>query len=423
MTVEEILNCSFSERKKSHHDAGMAFKKHIRGPMPISSALAKPNTDTGKKAIYIHVPYCKKICSFCSMRRSINPVPDDYAELVVKQIKKYGKTEYVQSSVINSVYFGGGTPTALPSEQLAKILQALYNNFNIADDAEISVETTLTELDGENEKLKTLFDNSVNRLSIGVQTFDNSGREQLGRLGTGEFAEEIIKKAFTTGFRNVNIDIIYNYMNETKEMLQKDIQRAAALDIAGFSFYSLIVMGKTKIGSKIDKESYTKKTVESDAMFFSTAVTEARKNGYDFLEITKLVKPNRDNYEYIRTSHQAGDVFPVGAGAGGNINSTAFMIPLKKQDFQNHVDNFGKLQGMSINPAYKRIKKFSGLMQEGIIEIPLLTEDEHKKIEAKLDTFKAEGLVQNKNGIFKFTDKGFFWGNNIASEIIKTIYQ
>ena len=152
MQAEEILNCSYKDRKKSHHDAGMGFAKYTRGIKNLQKALSVSNDDNGKNSVYIHVPYCKKICSFCSMRRTINPVPDDYYKLIIKQIENYGKTEYVKTSEIGSIYFGGGTPTALPSEQLALVLQALYKNFNIKKNAEISMETTISELD--EEKLK-----------------------------------------------------------------------------------------------------------------------------------------------------------------------------------------------------------------------------------------------------------------------------
>ncbi len=423
MQIEEVLDCAYSERKKSHHDPGMRFSEFMKGPQSLEKALASENTDNSKKAIYIHVPYCKKICSFCNMRRNIKPAPNDYADFVIKQIENYGKTKYVQSSTINSIYFGGGTPTALNSKDLQNILQALYKNFNIAKDAEISLETTITELN-DDEKIKTLYENKVNRLSIGVQTFDTNGRKELGRFGDGKYAEEFIQKLFTNGFENVNIDIIYNYPNETKEILQQDLRRAFALNIAGFSFYSLIVMDKTKLGKKLDTTNFNKNTINCDAEFFLAALEESKKAGYDFLEITKLVKANRDNYEYIRVSHNAGDVFPIGAGAGGSVNSTAIMIPLEREKFIHSTENFDNLMGMAIDPAYKRIKRFSGQLQEGNIETSLLFEEELQKLNPKLEILKAGNLViLNENTQkFKFTHKGFFWGNSIASDLVKSIF-
>ncbi len=422
MQAEEILNCSYKDRKKSHHDAGMGFAKYTRGIKNLQKALSVSNDDNGKNSVYIHVPYCKKICSFCSMRRTINPVPDDYYKLIIKQIENYGKTEYVKTSEIGSIYFGGGTPTALPSEQLALVLQALYKNFNIKKNAEISMETTISELD--EEKLKVLFDNGLNRLSIGVQTFNDTGRKILGRIGSGTVAEAMIQKAFRTGFKNVNIDIIYNYPDETEEILQSDLQRAFDLDIAGFSFYSLIVMDSSKLGHNLDKAAFTLSTLKRDASFFITILNAARKAGYDFLEITKLVKPERDNYEYIRTTHAGGNVFPIGAGAGGFVNGAAFMNPIEKDKFEKAAENFDKTMGMLLSRTYKTVKRFSGQLQEGIVDLSLLTEKKIKKISPLLERLKEEGLIQKlpDSDNFKFTDKGFFWGNTIAEEISKTAF-
>ena len=418
MTITELLDCSYKERKKSQHDVHMDFAKYTAGMHSLEETLAQPNTEQGKKSIYIHVPYCKKICSFCNMRRTINPIPDDYANLVIRQIEAYGKTEYVKTSTITSVYFGGGTPTTLPSDQLAAILQALYSNFNIDKNAEISMETTVSELD--DEKLKVLFQNGLNRFSIGVQTFNDEGRKTLGRIGSGKKAENVIKKAFETGFKNVNIDIIYNYPYETEAIVREDLQRAFALDVAGFSFYSLMVSGDSKIG-KLYQDA--EKKFENDARFFLAIVDESRKAGYDFLEITKLVKPGRDNYEYIRSGHTGGDIFPVGAGAGGSINRTSFMNPLKNDAFIEQAIPL-KMTGMSVKPEYKRIKRFSGLLQEGVIATELLTKEELDKASAITPRLEREGLIYQKQGVqhYTFTDKGFFWGNSLAADFVGNLF-
>lgn len=422
MDKNELLRCSYHDRKKSHHDVGMNFTKYSTGMTTLKNALSAPNTDTTRNSVYIHIPYCKKICNFCSMRRTINPVPDDYYELVIQQIENYGKTEYVKTSEITSVYFGGGTPTSLPSKQLALILQALYKNFNIKKTAEISMESTISELD--DEKLNTLFENGLNRLSLGVQTFNDAGRKVLGRIGNGSNAEAMIRKAFNTGFQNVNIDIIYNYPNETEEILREDLQRAFTLNIAGFSFYSLIIMDTSKIARNIDNENFSVSSLHRDASFFITILEQARKAGYDFLEITKMVKPKRDNYEYIRNAHFGGNVFPVGAGAGGFICNTAFMNPLKKDKFANSVHHFETITGMSVAADYKTVKQFSGQLQEGIVPLSLITEEKTQKIFPLLERLQKEKLIkQQSNSInYEFTDKGFFWGNSIAAEISSILF-
>lgn len=421
MDVDGVLQCSYRNRKKSHHDAGMDVGKYSAGMNTLNSVLAVANTDNNRNSVYIHIPYCQKICSFCNMRRTVNPLPDDYYKLVIRQIENYGKTEYVKTSEITSVYFGGGTPTILPAKQLAFILQALYKNFNIRKTAEISLESTISELD--DEKLCTLFDYGANRLSLGVQTFNNEGRMLLGRIGSGSDAESIIRKAFETGFQNVSIDIIYNYPNETEKTLQEDLQRAFALNIAGFSFYSLIIMDKSKIAHDFNNGKYSACSLQRDALFFSIILDESRKAGYDFLEITKMVRAARDNYEYIRNTHCGGNIFPVGAGAGGFIHNTMYMNPLEKKAFEQAVDNFEHITGMAVTDDYKIVKQFSGQLQEGRITLSLLEDHKIEVIMPLLERLQEENLIQKESAsIYTFTDKGFFWGNSVAAEISAVLF-
>lgn len=422
MQLNELLDCCYTERKKSQHDVRLDFSKYIDGNKTLDSILSQPHSGGKKNAVYIHIPYCKKICSFCNMKKAVSTAPEDYAGEVIKQIQNYGKTEYVKTAPITSVYFGGGTPTALPTEQLAAILQALYENFHIADNAEVSMETTVSELD--KHKMKVLFENKLNRLSIGIQTFNNEGRKTLGRIGSGENAANVIKQTFKTGFKNVNIDIIYNYPNETETILREDLRTAFDLDIAGFSFYSLIVGKDSKIARTIDPKTFAQETLHRDASFFIAALDESRKTGYQFLEITKLVKPGRDNYEYIRTSHLGGDIFPVGAGAGGSINGTVFMNSIEKDKFTAQVNDFSQMSGMSMKPDYKHIKCFSGQMQEGSIDFSFLTKEEKEKALKIVPALESNNLIKKSNSIdgYCFTDKGFFWGNSLAADIVETVF-
>lgn len=183
-------------------------------------------------------------------------------------------------------------------------------------------------------------------------------------------------------------------------------------------------MDTSKIGRSVDKEEYAEKTLHQDAEFFLTILEESRKAGYDFLEITKLVKPGRDNYEYIRSGHLGGDIFPVGAGAGGFVNNTAVMNPLDKEKFADQINGFDKTSGMWISEDYRRIKRFSGQLQEGLLDLSFLTKEESDKIYDMLTGLEKETLIKKDEGSknYKFTDKGFFWGNSLAAELGKSIF-
>ena len=171
----------FKERLKTHHSAMSEGKKYVSGIGTPKSALMGINENDSKLAtVYIHIPFCNKICSFCNMRRSLQKPAKNYADLVVREIEQYARLPYIQMTTFDAVYFGGGTPTTLSSEALSRILKSLKANLNFTEDAEFTIETTVTEL--TEDKMKILIENGVNRWSVGVQTCDDNGRKQLGRI-------------------------------------------------------------------------------------------------------------------------------------------------------------------------------------------------------------------------------------------------
>ncbi len=225
--------------------------------------------------------------------------PSDYADLIVKQIKNYSKFKYINDSKYGAIYFGGGTPTVLGSEGLRKILRALKNYLPLTEDCEITIETTISEL--SDEKIEMFYNEGVNRFSIGVQTFSDNGRATLGRLG--------------------NQEIVIEKLNQIKEI--------------GFSFYSLIINEKATLAKTIeDSKDFYEKNFEREKMFFNIISNKALDNGFEFLELTKIVKQNRDKYKYIVRRHNGEDTLPIGAGAGGYIGNTLIMNSLKTDDFR-----------------------------------------------------------------------------------------
>ncbi len=153
---------------------------------------------------------------------------------------------------VDAINFGGGTPTALKPDQMRVILHALRENFQIAPNAEISVESSATEL--TDEMLEVLLEGGVNRLSIGIQSFQDDRRKMLGRRGSGEFAARRVETAIRAGISNTGIDLLYNLPGQTEEELEKDLAMIRSLDLAGISFYSLMIHEKTPLASRLTEE-------------------------------------------------------------------------------------------------------------------------------------------------------------------------
>ncbi len=417
----ELQQNRYKTRLKSHHDSSENFKYLVGGTKTLKEQLNEDYNKNKKDTIYIHIPFCKKICTFCNMRRSLMMPPSDYADLIVKQIENYSKFKYIKDSKYDAIYFGGGTPTALDSEDLRKILRALKNYLPLTEDCEITIETTISEL--SDKKIGMFYNEGVNRFSIGVQTFSDNGRATLGRIGNQEMVIEKLNQLKEIGFSNVNIDIIYNYPNETLEEAIEDIKTVIDLDLAGFSFYSLIINEKAALAKIVgDSKDFYERNFEREKIFFNTISNKALDNNFEFLELTKIVKPNRDKYKYIVRRYNGEDTLPIGAGAGGYIGNTLIMNSLKMDDFREEVENIENRRGMEVNSYYNLIKKVIGQVQMTNIDLDIIEDEKNKEcIKNFMEELVKENFVEKKSNKYFLTNKGIFWGNNISNEVSNLI--
>lgn len=399
----------FEKRIKTHHSAMAEGKKYIRGVKNVvevlSSSDENSNTSEVDSTIYIHVPFCSKICSFCNMRRSLQKPTEEYHNLVVSEIEAYGKLPHIKNTTFGAVYFGGGTPTTLATEGLREILRALHKNFNLAEDVEITIETTVSEL--SDEKIAMLKEEGVNRLSVGVQTFNDKGRALMGRKGNGERAYDKLKQLKEYGFDTVSMDLIYNYPGQSIEDLVEDLNKIIALDLNGFSMYSLIDMKETTINNA--------QNIDSDSLMFDTIVNHMESAGYKFLELTKMVKD--DQYKYIMNRHKGADTLPLGAGAGGSVNGLMLMNPIEIDKYAESIKNFNERQTMTIHGSYKEIVKFKGDIQTIYLPKNETLYKDMSKYREFLNKLLEKGYVLSDDIGYRLTAKGIFWGNTISREL------
>ncbi len=188
----------YNVRFKSHHDASRLLKNKFDANPEKQEYLAGllSGPALSKRAVYLHVPFCNKICSFCPFHRTDRLKRREYDEILISEIESIRGYEYMKAP-IDAINFGGGTPTALSPRQMGRVLRALRDSFDIKKGAEISVETSITEL--TDEMTSVLIECGVNRLSVGVQTFDDKGRKLLGRRGSGAKAAQRLADTLKAG--------------------------------------------------------------------------------------------------------------------------------------------------------------------------------------------------------------------------------
>jgi oxygen-independent coproporphyrinogen-3 oxidase len=401
----------FKERLKTHHSAMADGGKHPMQQEKLVDFL-KVEKGAGEQiaAIYIHVPFCSKICSFCNMRRSLQKPHEQYADWIVEEIKNYGALRSCQEMVFDAVYFGGGTPTTLPKEDLSKLLKALKENFHFTKDAEFTIETTVTEL--TEDKIDMFLEEGVNRFSLGVQTFHDEGRRKMNRVGSGEWAYDKLNHLKKAGFAAISMDLIYNYQGQTEKDLKEDLKKIAALNLDGFSMYSLINMQDMQMEEAQGRQM-------DERMFFLIAQS-MEKEGYRFLELTKMVRTDR--YKYIMNRHRGADTLALGAGAGGSIGGLAMMNPINLDEYHDSVVHFQERKGMIMPPSYKEKVIFKGDLQTGFLPRNTKLYKEPSAYETLLLRLLDDNYVtKEETGHYRLTHKGIFWGNTISRELAAMI--
>ncbi|MDR1098853.1 MAG: radical SAM protein [Treponema sp.] len=413
----------FTERYRSHHDAehhlnaalGIAPRPN---PVPWEEVEKKLNQPPeGKpRGIYIHVPHCDRICTFCNLNRRNRSGADldSYTAYIIDEIKSYGAYPYIREQPFTAVYVGGGTPTVLDAKQLGRIVQTLKTHLPLSPDCEITLESTQHNLPAA--KAAALEAEGVTRFSIGIQTFSGRGRTVLGRTYSGERAVDELK-ALRSAFSGVlGIDLIYSYPGQTIEEAAFDAETCARLEVDSASFYSLMIQGSSALAQSIAAgELAFDRDIEFDRERHHLICLALKNAGFELLELSKLARPGRDAYRYIRIRYENGDLLPIGSGAGGNIAGFPVYSMAPGRRFVS-----------APNPDYEKYYRILGLLQFGRYDprdiAAQLGEAAKTVVREKIAEYAARGFLEAKDGgSYCLSPEGIFWGNNIAVDMLQAV--
>ncbi|MDR1093560.1 MAG: coproporphyrinogen III oxidase family protein [Clostridiales bacterium] len=413
----------YKERYKSHHDASKALKARFNAETDKAAYLAGllGGPAKSRRALYVHVPFCNKICSFCPFHRPDELRRREYHAYLIRGMRQIGGYPYMRAP-IDAVNFGGGTPTALSPVQMGLVLREIKNTFDIRENAEISVETSVSEL--TDEMLGVLRDGGVNRLSVGVQTFDDNARKTFNRRGSGEKAAERLRAAVNGGFSNTGIDLIYNYPGQTPDMLKRDLDTVKSLNLSGVSFYSLMLHEKTPLYGKLtDADRNEMNDTAREYRLFQMILDELRGVGYGVFELTKMIRADLDRYDYIRIRHGGGSCIALGQGAGGNLENYIYRNAAGAPPVSGAIAV--SAHGRVVTDEYRVIDEFIHELQRAGVDLgaysPRFGADLAALLAKPLDELRAGGYIAAAGGGIRFTDKGLFWGNNIIDELARRL--
>ena len=368
--------------------------------------------------IYIHIPFCKQACHYCDFHFSTNMGKKEAMVLALIKELELRKEEF-KDEVVETIYFGGGTPSVLKSAEIDQIIGAVYSNYTVVADPEITLEANPDDL--SKDKIEELEKSSINRLSIGIQSFFEEDLKMMNRAHNAQEAEACIALA-QVYFDNISIDLIYGIPGMTNERWISNIEKALAFGVPHISSYALTVEPKTALKTFIDKGLVPPVDDALAEAHFHILVQKLSVVGFINYEISNFGKPgyfSRNNTAYWQGKKYLG-IGPSahsydGIRRGWNINNNAKYLKaiaqnelpmetevLSKTDRYNEYVMTGlrTIWGVSL----ERIK-----IEFGQKFYTYLTQQAQKKME--------DGLLYIENDRLLVSKKGKFLSDGIAADL------
>jgi len=368
--------------------------------------------------IYIHIPFCKKACHYCNFHFSTNQNSKSaFIKAVCKELI-LRKSEYA-SEEIQSIYFGGGTPTVLEVSELDAILQTVYKHYKVSDTPEITLEANPDDLDAE--KIKALSQTKINRLSIGIQSFHESDLTAMNRAHNADEAKECLEIA-TTYFDNITIDLMFGMPTMSVAQWRQNLQTAFGFGIKHLSCYALTVEPKTALEHFIKKGSHPPMDDELAAKHFEVLLQETATQGLTHYETCSF--GHLDYFSRHNTSYWLGKTY---MGVGPSAHS--FDGVQRSWNVSNNSKYIKSLE-VGVRPFESEVlsveNRFNEYIMTGLrtiwgVSLEKIETDFGVEIKAQLlensKRFRASKTLILEDNHLKITRTGKFLSDGIASDL------
>ena len=366
---------------------------------------------------YVHIPFCTQICYYCDFSKVFikNQPVDSYLEHLLEEFKSYD----IQR--LRTLYIGGGTPTALSASQLEVLLKGLTENLDLSVLEELTIEANPGDLDAD--KIAVLKNSAVNRVSLGVQTFDNKMLKKIGRSHLEKDIYENIDRLKLAGFDNISIDLIYALPGQTMKQVKENVAKAIGLDIPHMSLYSLILENHTVFMNRMRRGKLPLPKEELEAEMFEYIIAELERAGFEHYEISNFSKSgfeSRHNLMYWDNAEYYG----IGAGASGYVNGIRYKNHGPIRHYLSAVEE-GNARITEEHLSQKEQMEeemFLGLRKKSGVSMVRFEE----KFGRSFDELYGEivrdlvqqGLMQIEGDRVRMTKRGLFLGDTVAERFI-----
>lgn len=368
--------------------------------------------------IYIHIPFCKQACHYCDFHFSTSLKKKEEMLVALKGELLLRKAE-LKGEIIETIYFGGGTPSILAVEEINALIETVYQNFTVVDQPEITLEANPDDL--TTTTIHRLAQSKVNRLSIGIQSFGEEDLKMMNRAHNAQEAITCLQEAVRY-FDNISIDLIYGIPNLSNERWLENIQRILDLGIPHISCYALTVEERTALNKLIQKGVIPSPKEEVAHAHFMLLIEKLRANGYVHYELSNFAKPgyySKNNSAYWLGKKYLG-IGPSAHSFDGtyrswNIsNNPLYIKAIEAGELPSEVEK------LSLSDRYNEYI-MTGLRTIWGVDLARIAREFgstfHEYLVRESASFIADGLMQEVEGVLTITDKGKFLSDGIASDL------
>ena len=370
--------------------------------------------------IYIHIPFCKQACYYCDFHFSTNlQLKDSLVQSIISEIDL--RQDYLVDDKVETIYFGGGTPSLLSPSELGRILGQIKHRYLIDSDVEITLEANPDDLTASN--FKCYLDLGINRLSIGIQSFDNQILGSFNRVHDAEIAISAVQTAQRLGLENLSVDLIFGAPNESLEQLQNDLHQIEKLGVPHVSIYGMTIEEDTVFGRWYQKGRLRPLDEDKAADQFELIMARLGEMGYAQYEISNFAKhgyESRHNSSYWQGKHYLG----VGPAAHSyNGHSRQYNIPNNAKYIKSisagvvpaEVEILGSVEKIN-EYILTRLRLMDGMNLEHLEAT--LAYNLRREQSQQIEHFIESELIRLVNNHMILTEKGKLLADSIIEKLI-----
>lgn len=370
--------------------------------------------------IYVHIPFCKNRCAYCdfhSNKTTSQKYMADYTKVLCKHIVEGALKD--ADYEVDTLYFGGGTPTWIGAKNLTRIAKTVYKSFKVLNDCETTVEANPDTVDFK--LLKKLHKVGFNRISFGMQSSNPMELSDLGRTHSYEQVKDAVTLARKAKFNNISIDLMYGIPSQTEQTWKKTLEDAISLDVEHISLYALKLEEGTRLFDRKDEFIFPDDDTVADMYLY--AVERLEEAGFRQYEVSNFAKPgyiSKHNYKYWNL----GEYWGVGPSAHSFLSRMRFSYLAHTDRYMQAVEsgdaviqNSEKAEGVERAGEYLMLMlRTTEGVSRSVLEKKYLIEFD--TIEECLRKYETEGCALFQDGNWRLTPKGFLISNTIISDLL-----